>query len=420
MATSHGIVHGTTRTGTTGTKDFTKTGIGAPKVTIVMGSRNDALNTDINDYMMTFGCTEHAASDNVMVGVSYQDNVDPTDAKTYQDINKLFTTSDPGTDNDDSVATFDSSITDGLRMDWATGQFEASTERRLSLIHLVEGIDEVSVDYVTLNGAGTVTVTPGFQADILIAYHTSSSIEPSQNGCVLSIGFYHRADDLHRCTLWAGSNGASTPQSSCGSDSTMIAGTAALASSSPFNTYQAENFTSTQYDITNIAGSGSPQTMILALKLAAGYSAKVGSFFCPESTGVVSAISGLSFQPQIAFVNASNVIVQDDLTNSDCNISIGACDDDDQVAAGCFIQDHTSGPINSDCQGWHREDACIYLKDDTGTLRVQAIFDSFQSDGLDLNFGTVTGGWDVLVNYLVIGQDPTTSTEILVPTGPIR
>ncbi len=102
-------------------------------------------------------------------------------------------------------------------------------------------------------------------------------------------------------------------------------------------------------------------------------------------------------------MNAVNILTQDTGTIDDCNFSYGVCDADAEVACGGYFQDFTSAN-NSDCQGWHREDACIYLKDDAAIVRVKATFDSFQNDGLDLNFGTANTGWDVIVNYLLIGK----------------
>jgi hypothetical protein len=400
---SHGIVNSTTRTSTTGTKDYIKAGLGTPKAAIVLSSYNSAQNTDINDFGMAAGLTDFTTE--VLFGTNYEDNVSPTDARVAQNNDRIHEMSDPGTQTQDSVAAENGTVTDGMQLNFSA--VHASTSRRLSAIMLKEGIDSVSVDYVTLNGAGTVTVTPGFQADILIAFGNGGTVEPGGNGFQSALGFYHRADDVHRIMGWRGDDGQTTPTVGCGVDSDFLIGTCNNGATSFFDTFQAENFTSTQYDITNISGSASPQVGIMAIKLAAGYEAKVGYFNAPVTSGVTSVITGLSFQPQFAMFAASSfgVDTADEVSNTGCEWSIGACDADAEVAVGMFAEDRTSAS-NSNCQGWHREDACIYLKGIVAAVRVQATFDSFQSDGVDLDFTTATASWDNTVNYLVIGLTP--------------
>ena len=321
MATSHGIVNSTTRTSTTGTKDYIKAGLGTPKAAIVLSSYNSAQNTDINDFGMAAGLTDFTTE--VLFGTNYEDNVSPTDARVAQNNDRIHEMSDPGTQTQDSVAAENGTVTDGMQLNFSA--VHASTSRRLSAIMLKEGIDSVSVDYVTLDGAGTVTVTPGFQADILIAFGNGGTVEPGGNGFQSALGFYHRGDDIHRILGWRGDNGQTTPSVGCGVDSDFLIGTCNNGATSFFNTFQAENFTSTQYDITNISGTASPQVGIMAIKLAAGYEAKVGYFNAPVTSGVTSVITGLSFRPQFALFAASSfgVDTADEVTNTGCTWSIG-------------------------------------------------------------------------------------------------
>jgi len=402
-STSHGIVHSETRITAIGTKEYIKPGIGAPKLSLIYASRNPSVNTDLDDFMATFGAINAAASEQFMFGSAYEDAVSTTDGHIWQTTLRALTSADPGSSTSDCIADFDSAITDGVKLDFTTVE---STARRMAAIHLIEGIDQVAIDYVTTVNDGSATVTVGFQADILICFSNDATLEPGQsNQFRESIGFYHRVDDLHRMIAWAGHGSSTTPQVACASDSTEIMGTANYVGSQIFSLFQAQNFTSTSYDIFDSGGSSEPQIGVIAIKLATGYSAKVGHFSCPVTTGVNSVISGLSFQPQFAFLNTVGVTTQDSHVADECQFSVGACDADDQIAAGGVMQDFTSAN-NSNAVGWHRDDSCIYIKGDDAALKVKAAFDSFQTDGLDLNFSTATTGWGLITNYLLIGKDP--------------
>lgn len=422
MANSHGIVHAAART-TTGTQDYTQTGLGTIKGLLFLGSDNPSINTTQNDLGISIGASDLAAVPGVMMGVNYEDNVATTDCKKMSQNDHIYGISGPGAWNPDSEADFDSQITDGVRIDWPT--IVEGTGRRTSAIMLKEGIDQLEVIHQEIAGTGSTTVTCGFTPDVLLVLDVASTVSPDNNGYNLTVGMYHRADDVYATVGVVGFNGQTTPVAACSFKDNKISGTVNSATNIWFNDFTVDSFTGTGFDMTKVSGTGAGDHIFICIKLAAGYSAKVGNFASPGSTGVASVISGLAFTPQIAFFIASSVTDTTDGTDTaKCSISFGAAclDDEDavtEVAQGGTVEDFTE-PALADSRGNHREDACLFLIDETGSIPVKATLDSFPTGGVDLNYTIATASWDVTTGYLVIGPDNVQSPQLPYFSGKQR
>jgi len=416
MATSHGIVHKASRS-TIGTLDYTQTGLGTPKGLIFLGSQNVSVNVDFADLGHTVGVSDFSGNGQMMGG-NYEDDVSVTDCKKLNDSNNIYGADDAGTYAPDNEANFDSLVTDGIRLNWPT---LASTARRTSALLLKEGIDQFHTQHKVMNATGVTTITVGFTPDVILAYGVGTSIEPDSNGYQMVMGMYHRADDVYASIGTRADNGETDPDSADSFVNDYIVGTVNVSTHNWFNEFTLGNFTSTGFDATKVSSVAVVDVVWVAIKFANGYSGKVGNFSAPVTNGVASVISELPFTPQFGILAATGVNTLDDTRTDGCTFSYGACCFDNadakvQVSQGGYIDDF-GFTANSECQGFHREDSCIYLKNSAAIIRVKALFDAFPSGGLDLDFTVTHANWDVTVGYFVFGPDNVTSPFLPYFTG---
>ena len=101
----------------TGTQDFTVAGFGTPKGAIFLVSYGTANGTAVNHAMLSVGFTDGTRQraigirvENAVVGGSDTGNIESSTACILTALNSADTT--------DGVATFDSWITDGVRVNW--------------------------------------------------------------------------------------------------------------------------------------------------------------------------------------------------------------------------------------------------------------------------------------------------------------
>lgn len=396
MATSHGIV---TQNATTSvapvTQDYTKASLGTVKGYIGLMSSVTAANTDIDNLVLSFGASDLGASDNHLQAFNYEDNVSTSDSKSINRNTQVMRGDEAGQDSGDEIAEHDSTITDGVRVNWTA----TSAAKETSAILFKEGIANFDCQTITANGTGSTTITPGFQADGVIIFTSGVTIvNTGPNGANMSVGFYDTSN--YSTFLIDGDHNLTTPTSAQYHTTTQIGGQATSAGGLT-NHFTIGNITATSFDITKVSGSNAQVLLVISIKMDAGYLLDVGTVDAEQSTGVASTITGLSFQPQISlFAGSTNLSTGGE--SDEGSLFFGACDADAEVCVGGYIEDFTS-ISNTDCGSWHRNDSALYLKNSAGTLVGQASFDSFQSDGVDLNWTTASGG-AFQVGYMAIGQ----------------
>ena len=272
MATSHGIVTQDAPTSLQ-TQDYTKTALGTIIGAILLGSEDTPVNTNFIDVQMHIGTTDLGASNNQMAGWNYEDAQATSDVKSLMTTSRLLALADAGTDVEDEGCTFDSVITDGLRVDWDNVQ----SARLCTALLLKEGIANLDARMVVLNGTGVTTVTPGFTADIIIAVSVGDTgIVYGPNSFKGGVQFYHRVDDVYAGMHFSATYNDASPDSSRYYTTANIGGEVNTANSFINNHYTLGNFTSTAFDATKVSLTEDRVVMFISIKLAAGYTAKVG------------------------------------------------------------------------------------------------------------------------------------------------
>jgi len=408
MATSHGIAFNDAPTGAPATQDYTKASLGTVKGAIFLGSEDTAVNTNFDDVQWHIGATDLSAVNGFLVGGNYEDNQVTSDSKTLMHATRLLGFADAGTDGEDEGCNFDSTITDGVRVNWTNVQ----SARLCTSILFKEGVDNVDVQLVTLNGTGSTTISGvGFNPDVVICISTGKdSVSFGPNTLNYGVQFYKQTSNAYAGTYLSGLNNDTTPDSSMYYTTSAIGGNVGTASGALDDEYTLSNFGADGFNANKVAQTTARVAMFISIGLASGYSASVGTVTAPVLTGVTSLISGLDHTPQIALFAATGYTgIDGGVGTGICSLCFGALDADAEVNMGGWIEDAGGATQNTNAGGWHRNDSSIYIFNGT-TVRSQATFDSFQTDGVDLNFTTATDA--IKIAYLTIGPDIAASTGL--------
>lgn len=216
MAAVLTILTGSTPTGSTGTVDYTSTGIGTPDAAFVVITEATADDTLKDDAVLSTGITD--GTDTYCTAISSEHGAASmvTYRRAHNDgaIAVLMT---PGTGVVDVQGDFDSFITDGIRIDWSN--IDASNAHKFT-IYLWTGLDNVKAaswtQTATLNGTTTVSGLGTTAANGLtgIVLGFASNDETSRADARHSVGFldYSGTTISQASSSWS-SVGSSVPTS---------------------------------------------------------------------------------------------------------------------------------------------------------------------------------------------------------------
>lgn len=375
-----------------GTQNYTKTSLGTPIGALFFGGFVTTLNLDISHSVLSIGAT-HKSGNGVMC-MSTAENAQATaDSDSIQQSDELVRIPTPGANAAQEQCNYNAGVTDGIQVDWVA----TNVARQISALMFNEGIANFDVQYVTMNGTGATTITPGFAADIVLFFGCGGTSEFNLGVCTENFSMY--AGGNYASAVMNGAHGTTTPNSAEAMLIDEMIGSVNGTNGNTFNSWTLGNFTGTGFDATKIGGTDPIEVCVVSLKLDAGYAAEVGTFVAPTSTGVASVITGLDHTPDLAIFIGTDQTAAGGAGDSG-TLFIGACDVDDEFCIGVSYEDFTS--VNStDTQSNHHGDACIYHTDHQGILNMEAAFDSFTADGVDVNFSTADRA--ILVGYLTIG-----------------
>jgi hypothetical protein len=405
MATSHGIVFNDAPTVATGTQDYTKSSLGTVKGYLMFGSEDTAANTNFDDVQWQVGASDLSAVNGSLLGVNYEDDQATSDSKTLMHATRLLGLADAGTDGEDEGCNHNATLTDGIQVDWTNIQ----SARLCTALMFKEGVDNFNVQLVVLNGTGSTTISGvGFNPDVVICVSAGQdAITYGPQGATAGVQFYKQTSNAYAGMYFAGSNGQTSHHSAMYYTTSAIGGNVNVVTANLDSQFTLSNFGADGFDAIKVSQTGTRVVMFISIGVASGYSTAVGTITAPGSTGVASTITGLDHTPQVALFTGSGQSSLDDGTDSQSDFFFGACDADAEVNMGGWIQDSDGVVENTSAGGWHRDDSCIYQHNGV-SLRNKASFDSFQSDGVDLNWTTAT---DLIkVGYLTIGPDISAST----------
>jgi hypothetical protein len=363
----------------------------------MFGSQCVTLNTNVSHWVTSIGASDLSGNGSMHMG-NAEDNQATSDARSIQQSDELLRLPTPGTDAADEQANYNATVTDGIQVDWVATE----TQSLATALMFNEGIANFDEQYVTMNGTGSTTITPGFQADIVIFISAGQTSQFGAADGIMNFSMYDRVNDEYASIGVVANDADTTPSSAERSDHSYMIGSVNITSGANFNHFTLGSFTSTTFDATKISSSGAMQITVVSIKLDTGYSAQVGSFAAPTSTGVTSVVSGLGFTPQLALFTGTTQTAVDTGSAASGSFFVGACDADDEFCVGGFSEDLDSA-TNTNTGTHHRSDSCIYGRSDAGTAISVAAFDSFPSGGIDLNFSTASTA--IRVGYLAIGPD---------------
>ena len=157
----------------TGTQDFTTTdfGGGTPKGVILIGTYADADGVVHDDAGMVFGAADGTRER--MITGNAEDGQASTDTARDQD-SLIFQLSNPGGTAVNGAATFDSFITNGVRIDWS----DVPTDQILITAILFGGSDfECRADHHRVGADDVLTdnTDPGFEPDAIIFFQIDNT-----------------------------------------------------------------------------------------------------------------------------------------------------------------------------------------------------------------------------------------------------
>lgn len=164
----------------------------------------------------------------------------------------------------------------------------------------------------------------------------------------------------------------------------------------------------------NVTGSANMRVIVIAIRgTTSAMVAKCGIFTTPTSTGNSSPITGMSVAPQVLFLFSTRLqssgAIQSDDTAGGHGISIAVNNNGatQQMAAASTTQDNVATSV-AKCQTSATK--ALQILDNTGAANVTATLQSWNSDGVTLNYSAVNAA-GLKVGYLAFGM------QVSGPTG---
>lgn len=366
----------------TNTQDITISGFGTPDaVFFIFNGENTTAPGTTNDAILGMGATDgttewaFSVTDENGLGTTSTSRVSDEDwcLKITEDLASVTT----------AAATFDSWITDGVRIDWNYNTLGTGVYVTAILFQC----DGAKVGYASLVSNPTSISGVGFEADIVLMGSIGlAQLDNSATNSILSLGF--------------GANGGN--QRCLAQSSITAVGTSVVTSqiftdsivSQIFNdavSWKAaiENFGSDGFDINTLSGSsGNDYVFYLALDL--GTAQKwVGTVDSPTTTGDDSQ-TGPDFEPDCVIQLLSMCQSVDTLeTDADAgSYGISVIDTDGTDLCHSITIEDNVGTTNT--ESTYDTDA-IDLNTDDGSVAFDATYSSMDSNGWTLNFSSVNG-----------------------------
>ena len=295
---------------------------------------------------------------------------------------------------------YTSTLSNGVRITWS----DIDAQQLINALMFGGSDVQAAVVTATFSGTGppqTVTVTPGFTPDVLIAVAHGAAAGGNGNG-VLSLGFYDRVGNTYAGFAQRNTTAVAAASANANLSSSWIA---AEVDGSAAATYSVTvgNFTATQFDATVSTGATSDIVSFLCLKITGGVY-KVGIADTPTSTGNTAMVSGMSGAPSAVLwlltrMTATGTSTTDPAGHIGLGVSVNNGGSTQQMYA-CAQIDDAADPTVDQCQTGNA--ACSRILDTAGAADVQATVNSWDAGGVTLNFSNVSAS-ALKIPYLAIG-----------------
>lgn len=398
-----------------GTQDFTFAGFGTPKAAILIINNASVSGVDISDAVIGIGLTD-GVRQFATCGIS-QNGVGT--ANTFSHITNsgcilLLESSAGGIDGE---ASFDSWITDGLRINWS----DAPISGVLVTAVLINGTDLSAYvgDFTSAAATGnSVDITaPNFQPDQLIILSAGpiSTYNNSISDMHVSIGFVDNGGSIVQCSANEFSNDAATLGDTRDNISSIYGASTVIGSDIEISGFDAQGFSAFTRTV-----AGGFKYPYLALAYSGAVSHWVGIINSPIATGNQS-VTTPGFKPQFVMhcPNAVATIDGDRTTDSTGagTISAGVFTATDAFITSIEDQD-TADPMRARSSTYS-----LPVKYDSGlgTNLHTATFVSFDPSGWTLNYSVANATTRKWPSF-VVGQSVSVITDNidLFISGPIQ
>lgn len=359
-----------------GTVDCTSSGFGTPKGAIVFGGFGTTAGTVVSHSGFNLGFFD--GTNQMSVGGAALDNLGTTDTGSFIDTDSAYGTLSSAAHAKDGDCTA-STITDGIRLTCADAPPSAY---RVNVL-LIGGSGIANVAVGTDNGNATqnssITVSTGFQADIIIM--TSANNNSNVMNISVGMGWRNGGTIVQRAVGYINNDNASNSgvASILTTNRIMTPGTSSVQ-------LELTAIGSTSFDVTTRSGGGSRNFMYMAIQLD-GLNAWLGTSSAPTSTGN-AAITGVGFRPQVGLMLSGEFATVDTFYSSGDGELFG-------FSAFTNSSAGTSSIWGDDAAATSNEESvtdatvCRTRKDvadfDTCTLA------SFDADGATFNYSVASG-----------------------------
>lgn len=391
----------------TGNQDITTADLGGdtPKaVVFIVTLHGGTLGTEVAQFGMGMGMAI-SATERYSWTLRSQDSVGTSWTKraNRSDACCLLMTSNTGVPNPNYEADFVAFISNGVRINWSAVDSGANC----SVTAIFFAGADLAVDWVTFSpnateDAATAITSLDFEANVLFTMSALQGLGTDDDPGKCTVGVITNDEtNVHQfCTNFQDDHNVGT--SSQGGVFTTDGGSHHIGGSGPpALDYRLEYgaFDSSGFDVTTREDTGSASHVhaVLALNLPSDVDAQVGQVTWPSSTGVASFTNGRAFKPQFAMFGMFRGPTADSIeTGGRATGGWGVCTATAEFSNMARSEDAVATTNTASLV----DDQVINLPPDLGPNSVDYIgaFDSFDSDGVNINFSEVRGatqavGW---------------------------
>ena len=414
MAGSHfRVVRGNAPTTAT-TQDFTSSGFGTPDAALFYVSWKHTSTGAINHTVFGMGMTDGSTHYSCGFNSRHAQATAQTHSRGQDDPIILMRTNN---ETNFGYATFDSFITDGVRIDWSSDPPPNAVTVTCVLIKA----DNAKVIKVTNTGTedATLNVTGlGFTPSFAWAMTNAPSVDTVSAGGT-------GAADARLCmglVKWTVADTCQQASMSYGEDDGVADGNpfahlandrgiVTLTDESTIGTeLQFSNRDSDGFDVITRNGSNSFDTFMLCIELGGDLDNSLGIHTGPTSTGDWD-ITSYSFEPTFLHLLHTGVTTVNSLEANNAEAGIGGvyvADDTTQGTTGWVTED---GSATTDTGSISH--TSFYQLEDDGTSGYTATFSSFNSDGFTLNFSVAVPTTGPIFLAWAIKEPSATAEETL-------
>lgn len=368
------------------TQTFTSPGFGTPKAAIVMVSRVTADGSATADMALSIGFVAtdpSAATAQACEFCTSQDNVSTTFTLRGSLNNRILRIYDPTAGTIDAQATFLQWVTDGIEITWNNNP---DGLYRITVI-LLTGTDLSAAvrEGTTSSGApGTATLTPGFQADVVLAFQRTNVAREARIGLGAAVrnsganaGAQYMADDNSATAETRTQHLNVGVYQSWANIQSFVADTDVNHARVAIN-----NFTATTFDLVNLDALSGSTAACLALGFGGATNYHLAaSLLTPTVTGL-QTVTTPGFDAGLLVMAMSGVGVVNDRTNQGV-FSLGFSD---MLTDSCVGLHDEHGLGTTNAGGYADSKLGALLDEDGASLLVEVSRVSSHPSGYILNW----------------------------------